>query len=196
EARRAGARQAGERGAAPRLPRPRRNRHRRARGGPRQGQEPAPSVPRRRSQLHGPAAPRLRSRRPDESREALAVPSRLRGGLPSRAPGAAAGSLDLSPTAMSTAAVVAHALEEIVGRGQVQADPAALAAAAVDGVVPRWLARPGTVEQVAQLLSLASAEGLAVTPRGSGSSLALGNPPRPGGVVGGPGQLSHQRARV
>jgi glycolate oxidase FAD binding subunit len=79
---------------------------------------------------------------------------------------------------MSAAAVVAHALEEIVGRGQVQADPAALAAAAVDGVIPRWLARPGTVEQVAQLLSLASAEGLAVTPRGSGSSLALGNPPR------------------
>jgi glycolate oxidase FAD binding subunit len=79
---------------------------------------------------------------------------------------------------MSASAAVAHALEEIAGRGQLQADPAALAAVAVDGVVPRWLVRPGTVEQVAQVLVLASAEGLAVTPRGSGSSLALGNPPR------------------
>ena len=79
---------------------------------------------------------------------------------------------------MSAAAAVAHALEEIAGRGHVQADPAALAGVAVDGVVPRWLVRPGTVEQVAQVLVLASAEGLAVTPRGSGSSLALGNPPR------------------
>ena len=79
---------------------------------------------------------------------------------------------------MSASAAVAHALEEIAGRGQVQADPAALAAVAVDGMVPRWVVRPGTVEQVAQIMALASAEGLAVTPRGSGSSLALGNPPR------------------
>jgi glycolate oxidase FAD binding subunit len=79
---------------------------------------------------------------------------------------------------MSAAAVVAHALEEIAGRGHVQADPAALVSVAVDGVTPRWLVRPATVEQVAQVLVLASGEGLAVTPRGSGSSLALGNPPR------------------
>jgi glycolate oxidase FAD binding subunit len=79
---------------------------------------------------------------------------------------------------MSAAAVVAHALEEIAGRGHVQSDPAALVSVAVDGVVPRWLVRPGTVEQIAQVLVLASAEGLAVSPRGSGSSLALGNPPR------------------
>ena len=74
---------------------------------------------------------------------------------------------------MSASAAVAHALEESAGRGQVQADPTALAAVAVDGMVPRWLVRPGTVEQVAQVMVLASAEGLAVTPRGSGSNLAL-----------------------
>ena len=167
-ARRAGARQAGERGAASRLPRPGRQRHRRARRGPRQGQEPAPCSSRD-ADLNFMA----RLRRVfdpdchDESRQALAIASRLRRGLPSRAPGAAAGSLDLSPTAMSAAAVVAHALEEIVGRGQVQCRSRRAGRGGGGRVIPRWLARPGTVEQVAQLLSLASAEGLAVTPAGA-----------------------------
>ena len=79
---------------------------------------------------------------------------------------------------MSRAPALTRALEEITGLGQVVADSAALAAAAVDGLIPRWIVRPASVEQVARLLALAAAESLAVTPRGGGSSLALGYPPR------------------
>ena len=79
---------------------------------------------------------------------------------------------------MSRASALTRALEEITGLGQVVAESAALAAAAVDGLTPRWIARPASVEQVARLLALAADESLAVTPRGGGSSLALGYPPR------------------
>ncbi len=80
--------------------------------------------------------------------------------------------------AVSPPVAITRALEEIVGRGHVVTDPPALAAAAVDAVVPRWIARPGGVEQVARILALATAESLAVSPRGSGTSLGLGYPPR------------------
>ena len=79
---------------------------------------------------------------------------------------------------MSPSAAITRALEEITGPGRVLTEASALAAAAIDGVMPRWLVRPGAVEQVAQVLALASAESLAVAPRGAGSSLGLGAPPR------------------
>jgi glycolate oxidase FAD binding subunit len=80
--------------------------------------------------------------------------------------------------AVSPSAAIARALEEIVGPGRVATDSPALAAAAVDGVAPRWIARPTAVEQVARILALAAHESLAVAPRGAGSSMGLGNPPR------------------
>jgi glycolate oxidase FAD binding subunit len=72
---------------------------------------------------------------------------------------------------------LADALVEIVGREHLLSDGAA-ERYAVDAVAPQWAARPADVEQVSRLLRLANAEGLAVAPRGSGSSLALGNAPR------------------
>ena len=72
---------------------------------------------------------------------------------------------------------IAGVLADIVGRERVVDDPARLAAAAVDGVTPRWVVRAGAVEQVAAVLALASEESLAVIPRGSGSALDLGRPP-------------------
>ncbi len=69
------------------------------------------------------------------------------------------------------------ALVSIVGAEHVVSDPGALAALAVDGVTPRWAARPGTVAEVSQLLAMASSEGWSVAPRGSGSCLGLGRPP-------------------
>jgi len=69
------------------------------------------------------------------------------------------------------------ALAGIVGGANVVSDPGALAALAVDGVPPRWAARPGSVDEVSRLLALASAERLGVVPRGSGSSLGCGMPP-------------------
>ena len=60
--------------------------------------------------------------------------------------------------------------------GATDAAPA-LAAAAVDGRRPRWVARPRTLEDVARLVALADDEGLAVVPRGAGSALTLGGVP-------------------
>ena len=71
-----------------------------------------------------------------------------------------------------------EALADAVGGEHLVSDSAALARYAVDGLTPRWVARAESVEGVSRLLALARGEGLAVAPRGSGSSLALGNPPR------------------
>ncbi len=76
-----------------------------------------------------------------------------------------------------TARSLAGALAAIVGPDRVIDDPTRLAADAVDGVLPRWSARPGDVEQVSAVLALAAEESLAVVPRGSGSTLGLGHPP-------------------
>ncbi|MBI2198228.1 MAG: FAD-binding oxidoreductase [Candidatus Rokubacteria bacterium] len=76
-----------------------------------------------------------------------------------------------------SAPALREALAAIVGADCLVSDAAALAALAVDGVTPRWAARPGSVEEVSRLLALASAEGLHVIPRGSGSSLDCGMPP-------------------
>lgn len=78
---------------------------------------------------------------------------------------------------VSSAALHAE-LADIAGRGHLLADGSALARYAVDGVVPGALIRPGGVEQVSRILAVCASEGLAVAPRGSGSSVALGNPPR------------------
>jgi glycolate oxidase FAD binding subunit len=72
---------------------------------------------------------------------------------------------------------LAGALAAVLGAGGLRDEGADLAAAAVDGVVPRWVAAPATVTQLSQVLALAREEGLAVVPRGGGSSLEQGGPP-------------------
>jgi len=72
---------------------------------------------------------------------------------------------------------IAEALAKIAGREHVACESADLAAAAIDGIAPRWLVRVAAVEQVSAVLALASEESLAVVPRGSGSALDLGHPP-------------------
>lgn len=54
---------------------------------------------------------------------------------------------------------------------------AATAADAVDGVVPRQVAEPGTADELARCLRWARGAGLRVTPRGGGTKLGWGNPP-------------------
>ncbi len=70
------------------------------------------------------------------------------------------------------------ALADIVGGAQVLTDRAALAGAALDGIEPRWVVSAGGIEEASRVLALASAEGLAVAPRGTGSRAGFGNPPR------------------
>jgi len=77
-----------------------------------------------------------------------------------------------------TTRALSGTLAAVVGVDGLRDDPAALAAAAIDGLTPRWLAAPSTPEQVAQLLALAHEEQLAVAPRGSGAGLEQGGLPR------------------
>ncbi len=72
---------------------------------------------------------------------------------------------------------LAGLLEEAVAPGAVLAGEGA-ARHAVDGVRPRFVAAPLTVDAVARVLALASAHGLAVVPTGSGTRLGWGAPPR------------------
>ncbi len=72
---------------------------------------------------------------------------------------------------------LAGALRAVLGADGCRDDAASLAAAAVDGLAPRWVAAPATVEQLAQVLVLAHAEDLVVVPRGSGGNLEHGGPP-------------------
>ncbi len=64
------------------------------------------------------------------------------------------------------------------------------AAAAVDGVTPRFVASPADVDQVSRLLALAHSGGLAVLPRGAGTASALGNPPARADLVIGLSRLN------
>ena len=77
-----------------------------------------------------------------------------------------------------SAPALREALIDIVGSESLIDAARALDAHAVDGVRPRWVARPGNADELSRVVALAHAEGLAVSPRGSGSAVALGNPPR------------------
>jgi glycolate oxidase FAD binding subunit len=70
------------------------------------------------------------------------------------------------------------ALIDIAGPSHVLRDSGLLASGAVDGMIPAAVVKPGSAEEVSRVLALATAEGLAVIPRGAGTSLGLGNPPR------------------
>lgn len=74
------------------------------------------------------------------------------------------------------ARTVGAALSTVLG-GRLHDDAPTCAAAAVDGVTPRWVARPASVDEVARVLAVAYEERLAVTPQGTGTALELGRPP-------------------
>jgi glycolate oxidase FAD binding subunit len=49
---------------------------------------------------------------------------------------------------------------------------------AVEGVEPEFVVEPGSVEEVSGVMKLAAREGLAVAPRGGGTKMHIGDPPR------------------
>lgn len=71
---------------------------------------------------------------------------------------------------------VGTALASVLG-DRLHDDAQRCAAAAVDGVVPRWVARAVSLDEVARVLAVANEERLAVTPRGAGTALEQGRPP-------------------
>jgi len=77
----------------------------------------------------------------------------------------------------SPAKAMPSRLGDIVGAANVTDEPARLAAYEVDGVRPSAAARPGTAEEVAELVKLAVAEKLAVIPMGARTKLGIGMPP-------------------
>lgn len=69
------------------------------------------------------------------------------------------------------------ALKGIIGEPNVIQDPDRLKAYAVDGLAPKAVVIPGSVEEVSRLLAYASLEKLAVVPRGNGTKMAAGGIP-------------------
>jgi glycolate oxidase FAD binding subunit len=71
-------------------------------------------------------------------------------------------------------------LTQIVGAGFVRE---AAAADSIDGVAPRCVVEPGTSSEVARVLAVANGKGWHVVPRGGGTKLGWGAPPRAAEVV-------------
>ena len=73
---------------------------------------------------------------------------------------------------------LASKLGQIVGEANVTTDPEKLKAFAVDGLIPKVMAAPGTIEETSKLLAFACAEKLAVIPMGGGTKRAQGGIPK------------------
>lgn len=81
---------------------------------------------------------------------------------------------------MTTSAPLTGKFESIVGAGNVC--PAA-AKDAIAGVQPQYEVSPGNEQELASVLASANEAGLAVIPRGGGTKLQWGNPPKRADVV-------------
>lgn len=80
---------------------------------------------------------------------------------------------------MSTASkTISTRLPDIVGASQVVQDPAQLSAYEAGGKIPGAAVRPGTKEEVLEIMKFAAADGLAVIPCGARTKLDMGLPPR------------------
>jgi glycolate oxidase FAD binding subunit len=76
---------------------------------------------------------------------------------------------------METKNLPLEELRSIVGESYVRE---ATAEDAVEGVEPSLVVEPGSVEETSELMKLAAREGLVVAPRGGGTKMHIGDPPR------------------
>lgn len=74
-------------------------------------------------------------------------------------------------------------LREILGPARLLEAPEERALYAVDGLIPPWVAFPENREEAGRLVSLAWEESLSIIPRGGGTKMGLGNPPRRADLV-------------
>jgi glycolate oxidase FAD binding subunit len=88
--------------------------------------------------------------------------------------------MDASVSAKETASTFEADAREIVTAKYVRA---AVASDAVAGVQPRLVVEPGSEQELAKVLKLADAAGLAVIPRGGGTKLEWGNRPVRANVI-------------
>lgn len=84
---------------------------------------------------------------------------------------------------MSSANPLVSALREMVGDANVIQEPDRVKAYAVDGLTPKVVVSPGSVEEISKLLAYAGSEKLAVVPRGNGTKMAAGEIPQKLDVV-------------
>ncbi|MFZ0461355.1 MAG: FAD-binding oxidoreductase [Candidatus Acidiferrales bacterium] len=77
----------------------------------------------------------------------------------------------------SPAKITPSRVTDIVGAANAMNDPRELAQYEVDGVRPTAAARPGTAQEVAELVKFAAAEKLAIIPTGARTKLGIGMPP-------------------
>jgi glycolate oxidase FAD binding subunit len=73
---------------------------------------------------------------------------------------------------------VTSRLPDIVGAAHAISDPAQLAFYEIDGVTPGVAVRPGSREEIVELVKFAAAENLAVIPSGARTKLGMGLAPR------------------
>ena len=94
----------------------------------------------------------------------------------------------MTAATVTGAPALAADLGRIVGAANVEVRPAALVPYRTDATfgfsgVPWAAVRPGSVEEVSQVLAWANQRGVPVVPRGAGTSLAAGAVPVRGGIV-------------
>jgi glycolate oxidase FAD binding subunit len=76
---------------------------------------------------------------------------------------------------MQTKNIPLEELKNVVGKKNVRE---ATPEDAVEGVEPSLVVEPGSVEETSELMKLAAREGLVVAPRGGGTKMHIGDPPR------------------
>jgi glycolate oxidase FAD binding subunit len=69
-------------------------------------------------------------------------------------------------------------LIEILGEQNVKTEPDVTAEYAVDNIVPKAVVFPKNTKQVSDVVKFANRENLAIVPLGSGTKMAMGNPPK------------------
>lgn len=79
--------------------------------------------------------------------------------------------------------LLATQLADIVGNDALIAEPSVLANYVIDGIMPHFVAMPGDIQEIQAIVKVAAAQGASIIPRGSGTKMALGNPPRSADIV-------------
>ena len=79
---------------------------------------------------------------------------------------------------MKDSTEIVKGLAEIVGQEFVKSEPDVLSGYRVDNIQPGAVVFPKDTVQVSEVVYFANRENLAIVPRGSGTKMALGNPPK------------------
>jgi len=79
--------------------------------------------------------------------------------------------------------LLATQLAAAVGEDALITEPSKLASYTIDGLTPRFVTMPGDIQEVQAVVRAAAAQDASIIPKGSGTKMALGNPPRRADIV-------------